>query len=142
MPFDDLEPNFFAQQTANRTRWSGRRDILLVDAGPLTSWYNMRQLAALGLPFARVTNLPEAIVRARMPGTLAGMIVDYDTILDEIDQLSEVRRLSPRIPIVGTSLKDRWDEFAVLGVLDYLEQPWKTEELLAVLPEQALLQHP
>ena len=61
------------------------------------------------------------------------VLLDHTTVSDDVHELVQsLRAIRPKTLIIGNSGADRRAEFTVAGVANYLQKPWRINDLLAI----------
>jgi DNA-binding NtrC family response regulator len=116
--------------------WPANVRVLLIDDHESVRAVIRRALAGCGAACYAVATASEGLRLLLNDEGIRVAIIDFDLDLPPIAlraALESIRRNRPDVQIIGTSAALRQAEFRELGVNDYLQKPWQSEELRALI---------
>lgn len=108
--------------------------VLIVDDDPCFRDVVLAQLHQAGYTAHAAANYEDGLKLASDDEQIRLVILDHPSVGSRVDGIvGALRRARPNAMIVGNSGSDRRGEFAMAGVVDYLQKPWRLADLMSLL---------
>lgn len=119
--------------------WSFREGMLLVDDSDSVRDTFVTQLASRGCPARAAGSHGQAVDLLREEPELRVVILDWAMPGEDLrSTVARMREIRPEVLLVGTSGEDRREEFAELGIENFLLKPWTVAgDLTALLAPES-----
>lgn len=132
---DEL-PDLAEQSVSGPIVWPMDGSVLIVDDLAFIRDIYCRQLSRIGARCYSAATHPDAL-RTVQERDIVVVVLDYDMGESNPGELVEqLRQVKPELKIVGHSGQNRQEEFAAIGVHDFLMKPWDVSDLVRLVSGQ------
>lgn len=122
---------------------SAGRHLLIVDADPSYPQLVEAAIAAIGGVVRRATSTTEALRAFEREPAIRRVLLDYETIASRARELTlTLRALRPGTRLIGTSHRDRRQDFASLEIRELIAKPWHLLDIVSLFGAAPDALHP
>jgi CheY-like chemotaxis protein len=115
-------------------RWPLEGRVLIVDDEELTRHVAVTMLEAAGGICHAAESRTEALRLFKLDSDIQVVLADYEMPDGRLaDMIRRMRTSRPETIVIGISGLDRREEFAELGVTQFLPKPWRIDDLINLL---------
>lgn len=112
-------------------RWPFDGRVLIVDSDGMNRRWFVSLLESVGAGCYAVESVGHALDLLRSDAGLEFVLLDLDGSEDEPARMvGSIRDVSGGVTIVASSVRDRSDECAALGIPHFIEKPWRIDDLI------------
>ncbi|MBP7933748.1 MAG: response regulator [Phycisphaerae bacterium] len=112
-------------------RWPFDGRVLIVDSDAMNRRWFISLLESVGAGCYAVESLEHALDLLRNDADLEFVLLDLDgSQADPAWMVASIREVASRVTIVASSLRNRMEECASLGIPHFIEKPWRIDDLI------------
>lgn len=112
-------------------RWPFEGRVLVLDSDGMNRRWFVSLLESVGAGCYAVESLEHALDLLRNDAGLEFIVLDLDgSDVDLGRMVASVRNLSNGVTIVASSVRNRSDECAAMGISYFIEKPWRIDDLI------------
>lgn len=115
-------------------QWPFDGRVVIIEADATTRKWLVTTIENAGAGCYAVESVDQAVPLLGTDEGLEFAVLDYNTAgPDPSDAIEQMRAVRPDVILIGSSLDDRREAFARLGVTLFLQQPWRAADLINLL---------